>query len=68
MPSDNIPPILDYFGYDHLPENLAEISAPFCALAVFVADSLPLDCPEVSACLRNLMESRLEASEIDDSP
>lgn len=50
-------PILRYFAYDHLPLNLQEVSAPFCALAVQIENTLPRG-PEKSVALRKLLESK----------
>lgn len=50
-------PILGYFAYDHLPENLQEISRPFRELAFQMIENLPPG-PEVSAGLRKLLEAK----------
>lgn len=50
-------PIMRYFSYDHLPEKLKEISAPFCQLAEFVELTLPKN-PETSTALRKLLEAK----------
>lgn len=50
-------PILRYFGYRHLPENLQKISKPVGELAVLMEDMLP-DGPEKSAGLRKLLEAK----------
>lgn len=49
-------PILKYFNYDHLPEKLRVVSAPFAALAHQML-MLP-DGPEKSAGLRKLLEAK----------
>ncbi len=49
-------PILQFFKYDHLPEHLQAVSAPFGKLAAHVA-TLPPG-PEVSAGLRKLLEAK----------
>ena len=50
-------PILQFFGYEHLPENLQEISNPFGDLANEMTNILPLN-PELSAGLRKLLEAK----------
>ncbi len=50
-------PILKYFKYEHLPERLQKTSAPFAELARAVARDMPAG-PEVSACLRKLLEAK----------
>lgn len=52
-----IEPMLQFFSYSHLPERLAKISQPFCALAVLMVDTLPRN-PERSAGLRKLLEAK----------
>ena len=49
-------PILKFFHYEHLPDRLKEISAPFCQLAGFVAE-LPRNA-ERSTALRKLLEAK----------
>lgn len=49
--------MLKYFEYSHLPQNLQEISAPFCDLAHNFAN-LDLNGPEVTVCLRKLLEAK----------
>ena len=56
MNNGNIP-ILQYFSYEHLPESLKEISHPCAALALEMAEKLPLG-PELSAGLRKLLEAK----------
>ena len=51
------PDIYKYFHYDHLPENLQEISKPVAELAEFMALTLP-DGPEKSAGMRKLLEAK----------
>lgn len=48
--------ILRYFKYDHLPENLAAVSRPFCELATLMANRSAG--PETTAGLRKLLESK----------
>ena len=50
-------PILKYFKYDHLPENLQAISKPFGELANRIVATLPRN-PERSVALRKLLESK----------
>lgn len=50
-------PMLQFFGYDHLPAQLAEVSKPFCDLAVSIVLGLPSN-PERTAALRKLLESK----------
>jgi len=50
-------PILDFFQYEHLPQNLQEISKPFGEIAEEMARRLPQG-PEVSAGLRKLLEAK----------
>ena len=53
MPS----PILKYFGWEHLPSKLQEVSRPIGELARSLDSSLP-DCAEKSAGLRKLLEAK----------
>lgn len=50
-------PIMQFFAYKHLPENLQEISAPFSALAEVLHEVLPRN-PEKSTSLRKLLEAK----------
>jgi hypothetical protein len=50
-------PIMKYFEFAHLPENLQHVSEPICELAEHMDESLP-DCPEKSAGLRKLLEAK----------
>lgn len=45
------------FDYAHLPEELQDISRPFHELAAATVELLP-DGPELSACLRKLLEAK----------
>lgn len=47
-----------YFGTQHLAEPLAAISRPFGRLADELLGLLTDDSPEVSACLRKLVEAK----------
>lgn len=49
--------LLQFFTYEHLPEHVQEISAPFCGLAQDMARRLPPN-PETTACLRKLLEAK----------
>lgn len=50
--------ILAFFEYEHLPPRLQAVSQPFCELAHDVAESDVLAGPEVTVCLRKLLESK----------
>jgi hypothetical protein len=50
-------PILQFFKYDHLPENLAKISKPFCEMADWVVANLPRNA-ERTVALRKLLEGK----------
>lgn len=50
-------PIMKYFKYDHLPQELQEISEPICLLAEHMEAKLPAG-PEKSAGLRKLLEAK----------
>ena len=50
-------PIMQFFKYDHLPENLQIISRYFCELAEQVHEMLPRN-PERSTALRKLLEAK----------
>ena len=52
----NTKSLLEHFAHDHLPKALADVSRPFCELARNVAQSL--DGPEVTVCLRKLLEAK----------
>lgn len=49
-------PILQFFGFSHLPEHLQAVSSHFSNLAYFVA-SLPRN-PERTVALRKLLEAK----------
>jgi len=55
--NSSVEPMLQFFGYDHLRPDLAEISRPFCVLAHRVAETLPRN-PERSVALRKLLEAK----------
>jgi len=50
-------PILKYFAWEHLPEELAAISRPFEELSQIMALTLPAG-PETAAGLRKLLEAK----------
>lgn len=52
-----VPPILQFFDYEHLPPHLQEISKPFGDLARQMAFKLP-DNAENSTMLRKLLEAK----------
>jgi ferritin-like protein len=49
--------LMQFFGYEHLPERLREISKPFCDLAQRMHRDLP-DNPESTTALRKLLEAK----------
>lgn len=62
--------MLQFFEYQHLPEHLQKVSAPFCQIAQAVAAELPRN-PERTACLRKLLEAKdcaVRAALYKDSP
>lgn len=52
-----VEPILQFFEFKHLPENLQGISGPVCVLAESL-DRKISRCPEKSAGLRKLLEAK----------
>lgn len=50
--------LLPFFAYEHLPDQLQGISEPFHALANEIAKSDLLSGPEVTVCLRKLLEAK----------
>lgn len=50
-------PILQYFVYSHLPQNLQTVSKPFSEFAWTLEKTLPKG-PEKSVALRKLLESK----------
>jgi hypothetical protein len=50
-------PILQFFAYAHLREDLREVSQPFGELAEKIAELLPQN-PERSVALRKLLEAK----------
>lgn len=49
--------MLQFFEYEHLPENLQAVSKPFCELARQMVETLPSN-PERTAALRKLLEAK----------
>lgn len=49
--------IMQFFAYDHLPDALQAVSAPFCVLAQTVVSTLPRN-PERTVALRKLLEAK----------
>ncbi len=49
--------LLQFFKYDHLPENMQAVSKPFCELAHTLIETLPSN-PERTAALRKLLEAK----------
>ena len=56
-PAANQEPILRYFTYQHLPEHLQQVSAPFCQLAHALVENCPRNA-ERSVALRKLLEAK----------
>lgn len=50
-------PILRYFHYSHLPQQLQKASRPFCELAMLIVNTLPRN-PERTVALRKLLEAK----------
>ena len=48
---------IKYFSYEHLPEELQEVSKPIAELAKLMEETLP-DGPEKSAGMRKLLEAK----------
>lgn len=49
--------ILQFFAYEHLPERLQAVSAPFGVMAQNIVDTLPRN-PERTVALRKLLEAK----------
>lgn len=59
-PPEGTPPpdhILQFFQFEHLPKQLAEISRPFCYMAKDLVNILPRN-PERTVALRKLLEAK----------
>jgi hypothetical protein len=52
-----VEPILQFFDYEHLPKDLADVSEPFCMLALDIVENLPRN-PERTVALRKLLEAK----------
>jgi hypothetical protein len=50
-------PILQFFAYAHLREDLRTVSQPFGVLALQIVDALPRN-PERTVALRKLLEAK----------
>jgi hypothetical protein len=50
-------PIMQFFKFDHLREDLAAVSKPFAELAAQLVETLPRN-PERSVALRKLLEGK----------
>lgn len=60
IPTDNrlLPdPMLQFFAFEHLPPQLADVSQPFGELAKMIVDTLPRN-PERTVALRKLLEAK----------
>lgn len=53
----DIEPILQFFGFSHLREDLAKISEPFHDMAFHIVETLPRN-PERTVALRLLLQSK----------
>jgi hypothetical protein len=49
--------MLQFFEYEHLPEHLRAVSAPFGMLALRIVENLPSN-PERTVALRKLLEAK----------
>ena len=50
-------PILQFFKFEHLPENLQKVSKPFGEMAAWIVSDLPRN-PERTVALRKLLEAK----------
>lgn len=50
-------PALDYFAWSHLPVHLAEVSQPFCDLAIEIRRTLPEN-QQRAVALQKLLEAK----------
>ena len=55
--SDRYEAILQFFGWEHLPPHLQEVSRPFGEMAQWMVANLP-PCAERTAALRKLLEAK----------
>jgi hypothetical protein len=56
-PNSNHEPLLQFFSFEHLPQELREVSAMFAGLAKQIVDTLPRN-PERTVALRKLLEAK----------
>lgn len=49
--------MLQFFEYDHLPQDIWKVSRPFCELALSMTKELPQN-PERTVALRKLLEAK----------
>jgi hypothetical protein len=56
-PSQGQDRMLQFFRYEHLPEHLRAVSAPFGTLALQITENLPSN-PERTVALRKLLEAK----------
>jgi len=49
--------LLQFFAFEHLPEQLQAVSKPFCELARQIVETLPSN-PERTTALRKLLEAK----------
>jgi hypothetical protein len=54
---ETIEPMLQYFAYSHLPQDLKAVSEPFGQLAARIVETLPRN-PERTMALRKLLEAK----------
>jgi hypothetical protein len=57
MKMDQPDPMLQFFAFEHLPPQLADVSRPFGELAKMIVDTLPRN-PERTVALRKLLEAK----------
>jgi ferritin-like protein len=57
LTKEALEPMLQFFGYAHLPEKMQAISRPFGELAQSLVDTLPRN-PERTGALRKLLEAK----------
>jgi hypothetical protein len=50
-------PLLQFFSYAHLRDDLKDVSVPFAQVAHHVVDTLPRN-PERTVCIRKLLEAK----------
>ena len=55
--SDDREPMLQFFEFGHLPQELQKVSHPFQRLAVLLVEMLPRN-PERTTALRKLLEAK----------